>query len=178
MSSDFISINDAAAKYQISQNKVRKLVKENKGTKHVKTVGIKGKHGFKYLISVSYLDAIFYPTNEPSHQRAKPKQDINLDNQNNQNNNQLIIHQITSENKRLSNQIESQIKVIENLSNTIKDQNKVIISQSMQVHQLTERTTTEPTKIRTTEPQILTFENIMVFVLVCCMVAVIVYLFR
>lgn len=134
MTTEFISVLDAVAKYDVSQNKIRKIVKDNKGTANVKKVAIKGKHGFKYLISVDYLNTLFEVETKPKQGKNEVTTDLEQSNQ--------LVKLLQTTNKRLNNQIENQNKVIENLSNTIKDQNKVIVAQAMQVHQLTK--TTEP----------------------------------
>ena len=142
MTTEFISVLDAVTRYNLSQNKIRKIVKDNKGTENVKQVAIKGKHGFKYLISVNYLDTMFTPVNKAKTKQKQGKNEVKTDLEQS---NQLVI-QLRTENKRLNNQIENQNKVIENLSDTIKDQNKVIVAQAMQVHQLTEQTTQHQTQ--------------------------------
>lgn len=59
LDNQIISISDAVTKYDVSQNKIRKIVKSEINTNHVQKVAIKGKHGFKYLISIDYLNALF-----------------------------------------------------------------------------------------------------------------------
>jgi len=56
---DFLSISDATKIYKVSSNTLRKLVKDNLDTEHIKTVAIKSRHGFKYLISISFLNSLY-----------------------------------------------------------------------------------------------------------------------
>lgn len=136
--SEFISISDAVTTYKVSSNKIRKLVKENKGLENIKKVAINGKHGFKYLISVDYLNTLFNATNKPKTSLKQGKNEVETESKQDKQLDNRLINQLQATNKQLSTQIESQSKVIENLSNTIKDQNKVIVAQAMQVHQLNE----------------------------------------
>lgn len=76
MTTEFISVLDAVTRYDVSQNKIRKIVKDNKGTENVKQVAIKGKHGFKYLISVNYLDTMFTPVNKAKTKQKRSKNEV------------------------------------------------------------------------------------------------------
>lgn len=177
MTKEFISISEAVTVYKTSQNKVRKIVNDNKGTGNIKTVEIKGKHGFKYLISVAYLDALFTPVNEAE---TKQKQSVNEAEtklkQDNQLDNQLVI-QLQETNKQLSNIVTSQQTTIKDLTNTLQEQNKIIVGQSLQIHRLSEpsmeRQGPGVTKI---EPGTTKFELLIITVLVVCIVIVVVYL--
>ena len=174
MANEFISINEAVTKYGISQNKARKLVKDNKETKHIKQAKIKGKHGFKYLISVAYLDDMFTTTNKD---KTKVKQGENED-KTRVKDNQLVI-QLQTENKRLSNQIDKQNETIKDLTTTLQNQQKVVIAQSLQISRLSEPITNhQKSGPENNQRQILTFENIMIMVLVGCIIAIVVYLFQ
>lgn len=163
MNDKFISIKEATEIYKVSNNTIRKIIKSNIATDHVKTEPIKNRYGFKYLISVSFLDSLYggkTSTEPPSHHEHTTTL-----------NNQLIT--------KLNNQIDNQQKIIDNqqktinsLSDTIKDQNKVIVSQSIQIYQLRPSTTTS------TEPPNDNIETLIIVVLVVCIVAVIIYLFR
>lgn len=167
MNNQFISINEASKLYNVSSNTIRKIVTSNKDTKHVKTEKIKGKHGFKYLISIEYLNSIYNGTNT----EREPKTDIKNDfKSSNQSSNQFD----NQSSNLISNQIDKQNQIIDKLTDTIQEQNKVIVSQSMQIHQLT--TTTERATERATESS--NVETLIILVLVVCIVAVIIYLFR
>jgi DNA anti-recombination protein RmuC len=193
MTKEFISISDAVTRYKISQNKLRKLVKDNKGTNHVQTVEITGKHGFKYLISVAYLDAMFTPVNKVetslkqgrNEHKTSIKQDNQADNQKQSNNNQAdnrLIKQLQETNKQLSDTVTSQQTTIKDLTNTLQEQNKIIVAQSLQIHRLSEPTTTE----RWNEPPpnenikqgsgTSKIELLIITILVVCIVATIVFL--
>ena len=157
MNNQFLSITDAAEHYQVSINTIRRIVQKIKHTEHVKQVSIKGRHGFKYVVSVNYLDSIYNSKNSSNNNQK--------DNQlNNQNDNQL---------NNLQRQVDRQNVIIEKLTDTVNEQNKVIISQSMQIHQLTTTTTTAPAEHGRT-----TFENVVISILVVCIIAIMLYLFR
>jgi hypothetical protein len=184
MTNEFISISEAVTRYKISQNKVRRLVRDNKGTNHVQMVEIEGKHGFKYLISVAYLNDMFAPLNkaETSLKQSKnePKTKIKQDNQLD---NRLII-QLQETNKQLSDTVTSQQTTIKDLTNTLQEQNKIIVAQSLQIHRISEPTTerwTEPPppnkKIKQL-PGSLNIELLIITILVVCIVIVIAYLLR
>lgn len=161
MESTFLSINDAAKMYNVSSNTIRKIVKANINTGHVRTEQIKGKHGFKYLVSVELLNTVSTSQksqnvlnsylnrtqialnshlnrtqtvlNSYSNQEQQSKKQVLNENDNHQ------ISKLESENKQLSKQIVKQNEIIDKLTDTISEQNKVIVSQSMQIHQLSER---------------------------------------
>lgn len=183
---EFISISDAVTQYKVSQNKIRKIVKDNARTNFIKTVPITGKSGFKYLISTSFLDSVFGIGKAETSQKQginEPKTDFKQDNQ--------LIIQLQSENKQLSNQINRQNETIDKLTDTISEQNKVIISQSMQIYQLTTATEPPPNERATAPNQIhfenskvgpdntkkmLTIELLIISILVVCIVVIIAFL--
>ena len=195
MTNEFISISEAVTRYKVSQNKLRKIVKEQKESKHVQTVEIKGKHGFKYLISIAYLDNLFTVVNEPktslkqssneveTELKRGDNQNSHFDNQNNQFDNRLI-KQLQETNKQLSDTVTSQQTTIKDLTNTLQEQNKIIVAQSLQIHRLSEPTTTErwnePTTTEKSKqlPGSLNIELLIISVLVVCIVIVIIYLLR
>lgn len=162
MNNQFLSINDAAKYYDVSSNTIRRIVYKIKHTQHIKQIEIKGRHGFKYLISMQYLDSIY---NNQSNNNNN-QNDNQLNNQNdNQNDNQL---------NNLQRQIDNQNQIIDKLTDTIQEQNKVIISQSMQIHQLT----TTTTKMNADEQeQYSFFEKLIISVLVIVILAVCFFLF-
>ena len=94
MNNQYISINDTVTTYKISQSKVRKIIKKLDGTVHIKKAEIKGRYGFKYLISVAYLDSLLSDVKTTQNDTKSDSLD-----------NALII-QLTSENKQLINQVD------------------------------------------------------------------------
>ena len=157
MIGNYISISDAANKYKVSSAKIRKIVKSNIDTKDVKKTAIKGRHGFKYLISVAYLDSLFGIVTTSENESKSDS----LDN--------VLIIQLTSENKQLINQVDKQFETIKGLTNTIQEQNKIVIAQSLQIHRLN-----EPVTIKNDSK----IESLIISVLVVCIVIVIIYLLR
>ena len=158
MNNQFLSITDAAEHYQVSANTIRRIVQKIKHTQHIKQTAIKGRHGFKYLISMQYLDSIY-------NSQGKSNNNQNDNQLNNQNDNQL---------NNLQRQIDNQNQIIDKLTDTIQEQNKVIISQSMQIHQLT----TTTTKMNADEQeQYSLFEKLIISVLVIVILAVCYFLF-
>jgi DNA-binding transcriptional regulator GbsR (MarR family) len=160
MNNQYISINDTVTTYKISQSKTRQIVKGLNGTKHIKKVGIKGRHGFKYLISVAYLDSLLSDV-KTSEINSKNE---NLDN--------ALNSQLISENKQLTNTVNKQFETIKSLTNTIQEQNKIVIAQSLQIHRLNEPHDHDTNK------KTLTIELLIISVLMICIVIVIIYLFR
>ena len=158
MIGNYISINEAVTTYKISQSKLRKKIKELDGTVHVKKTAIKGRHGFKYLISVAYLDSLFGIVTTSENESKSDS----LDN--------VLIIQLTSENKQLINQVDKQFETIKGLTNTIQEQNKIVIAQSLQIHRLGEPLPVSNSKLN--------IENLIISVLVVCIVIVIIYLLR
>ena len=157
MNNQYISINDTVTTYKISQSKVRKIIKKLDGTVHIKKAEIKGRYGFKYLISVAYLDSLLSDVRTTQNDT----QSDSLDN--------VLIIQLTSENKQLINQVDKQFETIKGLTNTIQEQNKIVIAQSLQIHRLN-----EPVTIKNDSK----IENLIISVLVVCIVIVIIYLLR
>lgn len=168
MTIKFISVNEAILRYEISQNKVRKVIKDAKGTEHVKQAKIKGKHGFKYLISVDYLDTMFNPVNEVRTNQKQGKNEVETDNQ--------LVIQLKTENNRLSNQIDKQNETIKELTTTLQEQQKIVIAQSLQISRLSEPKGFTPGE-KITPGKTYNFESIIIVILVCCIVAVLVFLF-
>ena len=160
MIGNYISINDAVTTYKISQSKLRKIVKSLNGTNHVKKTQITGRHGFKYLISVAYLDSLLSDV-KTSEINSKNE---NLDN--------ALNSQLISENKQLTNTVNKQFETIKSLTNTIQEQNKIVIAQSLQIHRLNEPHDHDTNK------KTLTIELLIISVLMICIVIVIIYLFR
>jgi hypothetical protein len=158
MIGNYISINDAVTTYKISQSKLRKIVKSLNGTNHVKKTQITGRHGFKYLISVAYLDSLLSDVRTTQNDT----QSDSLDN--------VLIIQLTSENKQLINQVDKQFETIKGLTNTIQEQNKIVIAQSLQIHRLGEPLPVSNSKLN--------IENWIITILVICIVIVIIYLLR
>lgn len=159
MNNQFLSINDAAKYYDVSANTIRRIILKNANSKHVQKISIQGKHGFKYLISVQYLDSIY--------NKQEVKQ---IDKQIDRQNDDSIDRQIEGLNK----QIDRQNDVIEKLTDTIKEQNKVIVSQSMQIHQLT---STASKMNAPEEEQYSFFEKLIISVLVIVILAVCFFMF-
>jgi hypothetical protein len=157
MNNQYISINDTVTTYKISQSKVRKIIKKLDGTVHIKKAEIKGRYGFKYLISVAYLDSLLSDVKTPQNDTENDYLDNAL-------NSQLI-----SENKQLTNTVNKQFETIKGLTNTIQEQNKIVIAQSLQIHRLN-----EPVTIKNDSK----IENLIISVLVVCIVIVIIYLLR
>jgi len=150
MNNQFLSITDAAKYYDVSANTIRRIIQKNADSKHVQKISIQGKHGFKYLISVQYLDSIY--------NKQEVKQiDRQIDNS--------FDRQIEG----LNRQIDRQNNVIEKLTDTINEQNKVIISQSMQIHQLT---STASKMNAPEEQQNSFFEKLIISVLVIVILAI------
>lgn len=175
MNNQFISINEASKLFDVSSNTIRKIIKSNIDTDNVKTEPIKGKHGFKYVVSIEYLNSIYNNQSIEREPKTDLKNGFKSSNQNNkfdrQNNNQ-IDRQIDRQIDKLNNQIDKQNQIIDKLTDTINEQNKVIVSQSMQIYQLTSSSSSD------TEPPSSNVETLIIVVLVLCIVAVIIYLFR
>jgi uncharacterized coiled-coil protein SlyX len=171
MISKYISIKDVVARYEISTSKARKIVNQYKDTKHVQTSKINGRHGFKYQISIEFLDELL----KVAPDKQAPNKAEKFDN--------TLVNQLQATNNQLSNQIDTQNDIIKNLTTTLQEQQKVVVAQSLQISRLSERTTTEPQwNNPTPEPtpdtkKTTTIELLIVVVLVVCIVAVIIYLF-
>lgn len=169
MITKFISISDASKMFNVSSNTIRKIVRTNKDTEHVKTEQIRGKHGFKYVVSIDYLDSIYNSDSEP---KTDVKNDFKSSNQNNQIDNQ-INNQIDNQIKQLNKQVDNQNNIIDKLTDTIQEQNKIIVSQSMQIYQLTTTTEQQPPS---KEQNNSNFEKIIISILIVCIIIVIAYL--
>jgi len=163
MIGNYISINDAVTTYKISQSKLRKIVKSLNGTNHVKKTQITGRHGFKYLISVAYLDSLLSDV-------RTTQNDTKSDSLDNALNSQLI-----SENKQLTNTVNKQFETIKSLTNTIQEQNKIVIAQSLQIYRLGEPDSIKNDNIKS--DKIMTIETLIVIILLSCIVVIIFYLF-
>jgi uncharacterized coiled-coil protein SlyX len=198
---DFLSISDATKIYKVSSNTLRKLVKDNLESEHIKTFAIKSRHGFKYLISISFLDSL-YKAKTDSKQTANfgstnldsdtkignTKQDSSTKNSSTKigSNDNRFIKQLQETNKQQSDTITSQQTTIKDLTTTLQEQQKVVIAQSLQISRLSERTSSnEPMEQwnnpsdqgPTTTKKTTTIELLIIVVLLICIVAVIIYLF-
>jgi len=167
MSNQFISINDASKLFKVSTNTIRKIVRNNVDTKNVQKQAIKGKHGFKYVISIDYLNSIYNDNKLLKNDTTNVKNDYSSNKQSS--------NEIDTQIDKLYKQIDKQNVIIEKLTDTISEQNKVIISQSMQVHQLT---SSNEQKQKRQDLTYFNLESIIIVVLVVCIVAVVAYLFR
>jgi uncharacterized coiled-coil protein SlyX len=164
----FLSISDATKIYKVSSNTLRKLVKDNLDSEHIKTVAIKSRHGFKYVVSISFLNSL-YKTKTDSKQTANndktdlkqttnfgstnldsdtkignTKQDSSTKNSSTKigSNDNRFIKQLQETNKQQSDTITSQQTTIKDLTTTLQEQQKVVVAQSLQISRLSERTTT------------------------------------
>jgi hypothetical protein len=168
---EFISISEAVKRYDVSSTKIRKIIKDKEGSEHTKKIEIKGKHGFKYVVSTSYLNELFTPVNRvqtgfkqsSNEDKTGFKQGSNEDNQ--------LNSQLNNENKQLYIQLNQQNEIITSLTSTVKDLNKVIVAQAMQVHQLASSIGEDQGPKKTA-----TIEYLIVTVLVICIIVIIIYL--
>jgi len=167
MSNQFVSISDASKLFKVSTNTIRKIVRNNVDTNHVQKIAIKGKHGFKYVVSIDYLNSIYNDNKLLKNDTTNVKNDYSSNKQSS--------NEIDTQIDKLYKQIGKQNVIIEKLTDTISEQNKVIISQSMQVHQLT---SSNEQKQKRQDLTYFNLESIIIIVLVVCIVAVIAYLFR
>ena len=163
MNNQYISINDTVTTYKISQSKVRKIIKKLDGTVHIKKTPIQGRYGFKYLISVAYLDSLLSDV-------RTTQNDTKSDSLDNALNSQLI-----SENKQLTNTVNKQFETIKSLTNTIQEQNKIVVAQSLQIYRLGEPVAIKNDNIKS--DKIMTIETLIVIILLSCIVSIIFYLF-
>jgi uncharacterized coiled-coil protein SlyX len=191
---EFISISDATKIYKVSSNTLRKLVKDNLDSEHIKTVAIKSRHGFKYLISISFLNSLYMlktgitkdTKNSNTKNSIDTKNSNGSDTKNSNESDTKFINQLQATNNQLCKQVDTQNDIIKNLTTTLQEQQKVVVAQSLQISRLSERTTTEP-HVQWNEPsdqgpnnttkKTTTIELLIVVVLVVCIVAVIIYLF-
>lgn len=171
MSNQFVSINDASKLFKVSTNTIRKIVRNNVDTSHVQKQAIKGKHGFKYVISIDYLNSIYNDNKLLKNDTTNVKNDYSS---NKQSSNEIDT-QSSKQIDKLYKQIDKQNLIIEKLTDTVSEQNKIIVAQSMQVHQLT---SSNELKQKRQDLTYFNLESIIIIVLVVCIVAVIAYLFR
>jgi uncharacterized coiled-coil protein SlyX len=171
MISKYISIKDVVARYEISTSKARKIVNQYKDTKHVQTSKINGRHGFKYQISIEFLDELL----KVAPDKQAPPLAEKFDN--------TLLIQLQTTNNQLCKQVETQNDIIKNLTTTLQEQQKVVVAQSLQISRLSERTTTNEQHAQWSEPtpdtkKTTTIELLIIVVLLICIVAVIIYLFQ
>jgi uncharacterized coiled-coil protein SlyX len=168
MISKYISIKDVVARYEISTSKVRKIVNEYKHTANVQTSKINGRHGFKYQISIEFLDELL----KVAPDKQAPNKAENFDSD--------LVNQLQATNNQLCKQVDTQNDIIKNLTTTLQEQQKVVVAQSLQISRLSERTTTEPQWNNPTpdKKKTTTIELLIIVVLLICIVAVIIYLFQ
>jgi uncharacterized coiled-coil protein SlyX len=180
---EFISISDAAKKYKVSSNTLRKLVKDNLESEHIKTFAIKSRHGFKYVVSISFLNSLYMLKTGITKDTKNSNTKNSIDTKNSNGSDTKFINQLQATNNQLCKQVDTQNDIIKNLTTTLQEQQKVVVAQSLQISRLSERTTTEP---QWNEPtpgpgddtkKTTTIELLIIVVLVVCIVAVIAYLF-
>jgi uncharacterized coiled-coil protein SlyX len=166
MISKYISIKDVVARYEISTSKVRKIVNEYKHTANVQTSKINGRHGFKYQISIEFLDELL----KVAPDKQAPNKAEKFDN--------TLVNQLQATNNQLSNQIDTQNDIIKNLTTTLQEQQKVVVAQSLQISRLSERTTEQWNEPTPDTKKTTTIELLIIVVLLICIVAAIIYLFQ
>jgi uncharacterized coiled-coil protein SlyX len=171
MISKYISIKDVVARYEISTSKARKIVNQYKHTANVQTSKINGRHGFKYQISIEFLDELL----KVAPDKQAPNKAEKFDN--------TLVNQLQATNNQLCKQVENQNDIIKNLTTTLQEQQKVVVAQSLQISRLSERTTTNEQHAQWSEPtpdtkKTTTIELLIIVVLLICIVAVIIYLFQ
>jgi transposase len=173
MESKYISIKDIVTRYEISTAKARKIVNQYKHTANVQTSKINGRHGFKYQISIEFLDELL----KVAPDKQTPNKAEKFDN--------TLVNQLQATNNQLCKQVETQNAIIKNLTTTLQEQQKVVIAQSLQISRLSERTTTEPQWNNPSDQgptpdtkKTTTIELLIIVVLLICIVAVIIYLFQ
>jgi uncharacterized coiled-coil protein SlyX len=173
MISKYISIKDVVARYEISTSKARKIVNQYKDTKHVQTSKINGRHGFKYQISIEFLDELL----KVAPDKQAPPLAEKFDN--------TLLIQLQTTNNQLCKQVETQNDIIKNLTTTLQEQQKVVIAQSLQISRLSERTNeqhaqwnNEPAGPGNDNKKTTTIELTIIVVLVVCIVAAVYYLFK
>jgi uncharacterized coiled-coil protein SlyX len=184
---DFLSISDATKIYKVSSNTLRKLVKDNLESEHIKTFAIKSRHGFKYLISISFLNSLYMlktgitkdTKNSNTKNSIDTKNSNGSDTKNSNESDTKFINQLQATNNQLCKQVETQNDIIKNLTTTLQEQQKVVVAQSLQISRLSERTTTEPQWNNPTpdKKKTTTIELLIIVVLLICIVAAIAYLF-
>jgi len=189
---DFLSISDATKIYKVSSNTLRKLVKDNLESEHIKTVAIKSRHGFKYLISISFLNSLYMlkagitkdTKNSNTKNSIDTKNSNGSDTKNSNESDTKFINQLQATNNQLCKQVDTQNDIIKNLTTTLQEQQKVVVAQSLQISRLSERTSSnepqwnEPSdQGPTTTKKTTTIELLIIVVLLICIVAAIAYLF-
>jgi uncharacterized coiled-coil protein SlyX len=174
MESKYISIKDVVARYEISTSKARKIVNEYKHTANVQTSKINGRHGFKYQISIEFLDELL----KVAPDKQAPPLAEKFDN--------TLLIQLQTTNNQLCKQVDTQNDIIKNLTTTLQEQQKVVIAQSLQISRLSERTSSNEQHAQwnnpsdqgpTTTKKTTTIELLIIVVLLICIVAAIAYLF-
>jgi uncharacterized coiled-coil protein SlyX len=174
MESKYISIKDVVARYEISTSKARKIVNQYKHTANVQTSKINGRHGFKYQISIEFLDELL----KVAPDKQAPNKAEKFDN--------TLVNQLQATNNQLCKQVETQNDIIKNLTTTLQEQQKVVIAQSLQISRLSERTSSNEQHAQwnnpsdqgpTTTKKTTTIELLIIVVLLICIVAAIAYLF-
>lgn len=166
MESKYISIKDVVARYEISTSKARKIVNQYKDTKHVQTSKINGRHGFKYQISIEFLDELL----KVAPDKQAPNKAENFDSD--------LVNQLQATNNQLCKQVDTQNDIIKNLTTTLQEQQKVVVAQSLQISRLSERTTEQWNEPTPDTKKTTTIELLIIVVLLICIVAVIIYLFQ
>jgi len=191
---DFLSISDATKIYKVSSNTLRKLVKDNLESEHIKTVAIKSRHGFKYLISISFLNSLYMlkagitkdTKNSNTKNSIDTKNSNGSDTKNSNESDTKFINQLQATNNQLCKQVDTQNDIIKNLTTTLQEQQKVVVAQSLQISRLSERTTSNEPMEQWNEPsdqgptttkKTTTIELLIIVVLLICIVAAIAYLF-
>jgi uncharacterized coiled-coil protein SlyX len=169
MESKYISIKDVVARYEISTSKARKIVNQYKHTANVQTSKINGRHGFKYQISIEFLDELL----KVAPDKQAPNKAEKFDN--------TLVNQLQATNNQLCKQVETQNDIIKNLTTTLQEQQKVVIAQSLQISRLSERTNEQHAQWNEPTPdtkKTTTIELLIIVVLLICIVAAIAYLFQ
>ena len=190
---DFLSISDATKIYKVSSNTLRKLVKDNLESEHIKTVAIKSRHGFKYLISISFLNSLYMlkagitkdTKNSNTKNSIDTKNSNGSDTKNSNESDTKFINQLQATNNQLCKQVDTQNDIIKNLTTTLQEQQKVVVAQSLQISRLSERTNEQHAQWNETTPEptpdtkkTTTIELLIIVVLLICIVAAIAYLFQ
>jgi len=183
---EFISISDAAKKYKVSSNTLRKLVKDNLDSEHIKTFAIKSRHGFKYVVSISFLNSLYMLKTGITKDTKNSNTKNSIDTKNSNGSDTKFINQLQATNKQQSDTITSQQTTIKDLTTTLQEQQKVVVAQSLQISRLSERTSSNEQHAQWSEPsdqgptttkKNTTIELLIIVFLLICIVAVIIYLF-
>ncbi|MGB1284809.1 MAG: hypothetical protein ACPG44_10170, partial [Polaribacter sp.] len=75
---EWLSVAEVVGNSNLSQNKVRRLVKNNINTDKVKKQKIDGKHGFKYLLHKSLIGNVFLEKEKVTIEKRKTSNHIYL----------------------------------------------------------------------------------------------------